>query len=86
MGFPGDSDDKESPYNAGDSGSIPGSGRSPGGGNGNSPQYSCLGDPMGREAWPATVNGTARIRHDLESKPQPQCGQLSKFTYHKKSR
>ena len=41
---------------------------------------------MGREAWPATVNGTARIRHDLESKPQPQCGQLSKFTYHKKSR
>ena len=42
---------KELPYNAGDAGSIPGLGRSPGEGNGNPLQYSCLGNPMDREAW-----------------------------------
>ena len=42
MGFPGSSDGKESAWDAGDSGSIPGSGRSPGEGNGNPPQYSGL--------------------------------------------
>ena len=42
---------KESAYNAGDPGLIPGSGRSAGGGNGNPLQYSCLENPMGREAW-----------------------------------
>ena len=41
------------PANAGDSGSIPGLGRSPGGGNGNPLQYSCLEDPMDRGAWQA---------------------------------
>ena len=50
---------KNPPANAGDTGDaglIPGSGRSPGGGNGNSLQYSCLGNPMGRGAWQATVH------------------------------
>ena len=46
---------KNPPANAGDSGSIPGSGRSPGGGNGNTLQYSCLKNPLVRGAWPAMV-------------------------------
>ena len=50
-GFPGSSDGKVSAYNAGDSGSIPGSGRSAGEGNGNPLQYSCLENPMDRGAW-----------------------------------
>ena len=45
---------------AGDSGSIPGSGRSPGGGLGNTLQYSCLGNPMDRGAWRATFHGAAK--------------------------
>ena len=45
---------------AGDLGSIPGSGRSPGEGNGNPLQYSCLGNPMDRGAWWATVHGVAK--------------------------
>ena len=51
--------DKEPPANAGDAGSIPGSGRSPGGGHGNLLQYSCLEKPMDRGAWQATVHGVA---------------------------
>ena len=47
MDFPGDSDNKASAYNAGDPGSIPESRRSPGEGNGNVLQYSCLENPMG---------------------------------------
>ena len=53
---------KNPPANAGDvrdSASIPGSGRSPGGGHGNSLQYSCLEIPMDREAWQATVHGVS---------------------------
>ena len=50
MGFPGSSDGKVFAYNAGDLGSIPGSGRSPGEGNGNPFQYSCLENPMDRGA------------------------------------
>ena len=49
--FPGGSDSKASVYNAGDRGSIPGSGRSPGEGNGNPLQYYCLENPMDRGAW-----------------------------------
>ena len=49
--FPGGSDGKASAYNAGDPGSIPGSGRSPGEGNGNPFQYSCLENPMEGRAW-----------------------------------
>ena len=49
----------------GDVGSTPGSGRSSGEGNGNPLQYSCLGNPMDREAWWAIVIGSQRVRHDL---------------------
>ena len=45
-------------------GSIPALGRSPGGGNCNPLQYSCLENPMERGAWQATVHGVARVRHD----------------------
>ena len=58
-GFPGGSDSKASAGNAGDPGLIPGSGRSPGEGNGNPLQYSCLENPMDRGAWWATVHGVA---------------------------
>ena len=51
--------------NVGDKGSIPGSGRSPGGGNGNSLQYSCLENPMDRGAWWATVHGVAKGQTQL---------------------
>ena len=54
--FPGGSDGKESSCNAGDPGSISGSGRYPGKGNGNPLQYSCLENPMDRGAWRATVH------------------------------
>ena len=47
--------------NAGDVGLVPGSGRSPGEGNGNPPQYSCLENPMDRGAWQATVHGVAEL-------------------------
>ena len=50
MGFPDGSDGKESAYNAGDPGLIPGSRRSPGEGNNNSLQYPCLGNHMDRDA------------------------------------
>ena len=65
---------KNSPANAGDirdAGLIYGSGRSPGGRHGNPLQYSCLKNPMDREAWQATVHGVARAGHDLLTKPPP---------------
>ena len=55
--FPGSSDGKASAYNAGDLGSIPGSGRSPGEGNGNPLQYACLENSMDGGAWEAIVHG-----------------------------
>ena len=61
-GFPGGSDGKES---AGDSGSIPGSGRSPGRGQGNPLQYSCLKNPMDRGDWRALVHRVAKSRIQL---------------------
>ena len=61
----GDSDGKESACNAGDLGSIPGSGRSPGEENGNPLQYSCLENFMDRGAWWATVQGVAKSRTRL---------------------
>ena len=54
--FPGGSGGKASAYKAGYPGSIPGSGRFPGEGNGNPLQYSCLENPMDRGAWYATVH------------------------------
>ena len=56
--------------NAGDSGLIPGSERSPGERNGNLHQYSCLGNPMDRGAWQATVHGLARVGHDSATEQQ----------------
>ena len=61
-GFLGGAEVKNLPASAGDVGSIPGSGRSPGEGNGNPLQYSCLGNPMDREAWQVTVHGVAKSR------------------------
>ena len=52
---------KNPPANAEDSGSIPGSGRSPGEGNDNIFQNSCLGNPVDRGAWPAIVHGVAKV-------------------------
>ena len=60
VGFPGGSDGKASACNAGDPGSIPGSGRSPGEGNGNLLQYSCLENSMDGGAWWATVHGVTK--------------------------
>ena len=63
MGFPGGSAVKNSPADAGDTGdvgSIPGLGRSPGGGYGSTLQYSCLENPMDRGASQATVHGVAK--------------------------
>ena len=63
MGLPGGIVEKNPPANAGDVGdasSIPGLGRSPGGGNGNPLQHSCLENPMDRGAWQATVHGVAQ--------------------------
>ena len=53
------------PATAGDTGSVPGSGRSPGKGNGNPLQYSCLGNPIDRGAWQATVLGVAKSQTRL---------------------
>ena len=58
--FLGGSVSKESTRNAGDLGSIPGLGRSPGGGHGNPLQHSCLENPMNRGAWQAIVHGVAK--------------------------
>ena len=58
--FPGGSMVKNLPANAGDTGSIPGLGRSPGEGNGNPLQYSCLGNPIDRGAWQATIHGVTK--------------------------
>ena len=59
-GFPGGSDGKESASDAGDPGLIPGLGRSPGEGNGNQLQFSCLKNSMDRGAWQATVHGVTK--------------------------
>ena len=63
--FPGGSDSKVSACNAGDPGSIPELGRSPGEGNGNPLQHSCLENPMDRGAWRAAVHGVTKSRARL---------------------
>ena len=65
LGFPGGSDSKASAHNAGDLGSIPGSGWSPGEGNGNPLQYSCLENSMDGGAWWATVHRVTKSRTRL---------------------
>ena len=65
LDFPGGSDGKASVYNAGDPGSISGSGRSPGEGNGNPLQNYCLENPMDRGVWQAAVYGVAKSRTRL---------------------
>ena len=62
MGFSSASNSKESACNEGDLGSIPGLGRSPGGGLGNPLQYSYLENPVDREAWWATAHGVTKSR------------------------
>ena len=64
-GLPDDSVSKESACNAGDTGSVPGSGRFPGGGNSNPLQYSCLENPMDRGAWQVIVYGVSKSRTQL---------------------
>ena len=66
MGFPGGSDGKESTCNSGDLGSIAGSGRSPGEGNGNLLQYSCQGNPMHRGAWRDRLHSAANTTEETE--------------------
>ena len=65
MGFLDGADGKESVCNTGNPGSIPGSGRSPGGGNGNPLQYSCLDISVDRGAWWATVHGVTESQTQL---------------------
>ena len=65
LGFPGGSDSEEAACSAGDMRSIPGSGISPGEGNDNPLQYSCLENPMDREAWWATVHGVPQSQTQL---------------------
>ena len=66
LDFPGGSDGKESACNEGDLGPIPGLGRSPGEGNGNPYQYSCLENPVDRGAWQATVHEVAEELNTTE--------------------
>ena len=76
MGFPGCLVVKNLPANAGDEGSIPGLGISPGEGNGNPLQYSCLGNYMDRGAW-----GCKRVAHNLVTKLQQQLILKYKFRF-----
>ena len=75
-GFPCSSVEKKLPANAGGMGSIPGSGRSPGEENGNPVQYSCLGNPMDRRAWQATVHAVTKqldTTQQLNNKTEIHC-------------
>ena len=66
-GFSGGLEGKVSAFNVGDLGSVPELGRSPGEGNGNPLQYSCLENPMDRGAWEAAVHGVTKSRTQLSS-------------------
>ena len=79
LGFPHSSVSKKSACNAGGLGSIPGSGRPPGKGNGNPLHYSCLENPMDREAWQAIVYGLTAVRYDLVTKPPPNIPRVEKY-------
>ena len=76
----GGSVSKESECNAGDKGLIPESGRSPGEGNGSPLQYSCLGNPMDRGTWWATIHGVTTVGHDLATNlPLPPAAAAAKL-------
>ena len=81
LGFPGGSDGKESICNAGDQGSIPGLGRSPGEGNGNILSYSCLENPMDRGAWWDAVPGVSKSQTQLEWLKQTHTHNPLKFLH-----
>ena len=83
LDFPGGSDGKASAYNAGDQGSIPGSGRSPGERNGNPLQCSCLENPMDGGAWLATVHGVAKSQTRLSdfTVPSNRCEVISHYRF-----
>jgi len=66
-GLPGGSVVKNPPANVGDVGSIPRLGRAPGEGNGNWLQYTCLGNPMDRETWWATLHGITKSQTQLNN-------------------
>ena len=72
---------KKSTCKAGDSGSIPGSKRIPGGGNGNLLQYSCWENPMGRGAWQATVHGVVKNQTQLSMSTDRHIGGISSQIY-----
>ena len=73
LGFPGGWVGKESACNAGDAGSTPGSGRSPGGGHGNPLWYSCLKNPLDKGAWRATVHRVTEL--DMSEATEHACMQ-----------
>ena len=83
LGFPRSSVSKESACSAGDPGSIFGSGRSPGEGNSNPLQDSCLENPMDRRVWWATIHGVARVGHGLatKEKERPLCLDMSLLSW-----
>ena len=78
-GFSCTSVTKETVCNAGDLGLIPGSGRSPGEGNGNPLQYLCLGNPMDRGAGRLQSMGSQRVGHNLATKPSPHTWRLRDY-------
>ena len=80
MGFPGGPSGKESACNAGHMDTIPGLGRSPGGGHGNLLQYSCLENPMDRGAWWATVHRVTKSRTGLNQLNIHACTHLVNTT------
>ena len=77
LGFLGGLVVKNLPATTGDGHSFPGSGRSPGEGNGNPLQYSCLVNPMDKGVWWATIHESSRVRQDLVTKEQQQEDRLA---------
>ena len=81
MGFPGGLVVKNPLAKAGDTGSTPGLGRSPGEGNGNPLQYSCLGNPMDRGACWATVRGITKESDTLSDKTKTELYVYGKYKF-----
>ena len=77
---------KDLPADAGDTGLIPGLGRSPGEGNGNPFQYSCLGNPADRGTWWATVHGVTRVGLNLATKQREGMKPFCSYRVHIRNR